>query len=419
LIRDEGLGNEDGLQSYFIRRIERFLNARRKQIIGWDEILEGGLASNATVMSWRGIEGGVAAAKQGHDVIMTPGSHCYFDYYQGNPRYEPLAIGGYTTLEKVYSYEPIPDQLTEKERVRVLGAQGNVWTEYMLTGDQVEYMAIPRMLALSEVLWSPPGRRNYPDFMRRVGIQFKILDRLDVRYSTSMYQLQVFSTPGGESGTVRCSLAAAPGAAGEIHYTTSGLLPTMRDTKYESPFLLSDDTLIRAASFESGKQVGEAIEQQFVVAKSTGSRLTLKVQPDPSYGEGKAEKLVDGIRGNPAIFGMDWLGFRGTDLDVVIDLGKEQSITNIRIAFFDAEVSWIHLPREINVLVSSDGRSYQPVVIASAEQIRESSQDFSMSLQGSPARYIRVVAFNHGQIGIGRPGEGHGAWLFVDEIVVE
>lgn len=180
VIEREGLADEHELQSYFISRIEKFLNKNGRQIIGWDEILEGGLAPNATVMSWRGTEGGIAAAKQHHTAIMTPGSHCYLDHYQADEEKEPLAIGGHTTLEKTYSYEPIPDELVEDERDYILGAQGNVWTEYMHSPDKVEYMAWPRSTALAEVTWSPQSKRDWADFWQRMQIQFKRYEILDV-----------------------------------------------------------------------------------------------------------------------------------------------------------------------------------------------------------------------------------------------
>lgn len=187
LIQKEGLGDEAGLQSYFIKRIETFLNSKGKQIIGWDEILEGGLAPNATVMSWRGVEGGIEAAKSGHNVIMTPTSHCYFDYYQSENEDEPLAIGGFLPLKKVYSYHPIPEELTAEEAKSVIGAQGNVWTEYMKTTGQVEYMVFPRIFAMSEVLWSGPSQdvdNDYIDFTERIEAFEPYLDELNVNYSS-------------------------------------------------------------------------------------------------------------------------------------------------------------------------------------------------------------------------------------------
>lgn len=184
-IKREGLKDEHELQSYFIQRIEKFLNSHGRSIIGWDEILEGGLAPNATVMSWRGTDGGIAAARQKHDAIMTPGSHCYFDHYQANSETEPLAIGGFTTLEKVYSYNPVPDTLTKDEASHILGAQGNVWTEYMETPEYVEYMVLPRMAALSEVNWS--GEKDWELFKKRIKEHFIMYDRLGYNYCDHPY----------------------------------------------------------------------------------------------------------------------------------------------------------------------------------------------------------------------------------------
>ena len=182
-IQDLKLKDEHELQSYFITRIEKYLNSKGRQIIGWDEILEGGLAPNATVMSWRGTSGAIEAAKQSHKVIMTPTSHCYFDYYQSRDENEPLAIGGYLPLEKVYNFNPIPSQLTKEQSNYVLGAQGNVWTEYMPNEKQVEYMVFPRILAMSEVVWSNPNRKKYENFLKRIGNLKKRLDALEINYS--------------------------------------------------------------------------------------------------------------------------------------------------------------------------------------------------------------------------------------------
>jgi hexosaminidase len=182
VIRREGLKDESELQSYFIRRIEQFLNSKGRRMIGWDEILEGGLAPDATVMSWRGEEGGIAAAKQGHDVIMTPGTYLYFDHYQADRNQEPLAIGGMLPLDKVYSYNPTPAALTAEEQKHILGAQANVWTEYMADSRQVEYMLFPRLLALAEMVWSPQAARSYREFLTRVPPQLARLKRQGVNY---------------------------------------------------------------------------------------------------------------------------------------------------------------------------------------------------------------------------------------------
>lgn len=189
LIKEKNLKDEHGLQSYFIQRIEKYLNSKGRNIIGWDEILEGGLAPNATVMSWRGEEGGIAAAQQKHNVIMTPGAYCYLDHSQTKNE-DSVTIGGYLPLEKVYSYEPVPKELNAEEEKYILGAQGNVWTEYMKTPSKVEYMIFPRMSALSEVLWSPRESRNWSDFSGRLNSMRKRYQLWNANYSTAYFDQQ-------------------------------------------------------------------------------------------------------------------------------------------------------------------------------------------------------------------------------------
>lgn len=190
VIKREGLKDEHELQSYFIRRIEKFLNSKGRNIIGWDEILEGGLAPNATVMSWRGEKGGIQAAKMHHNVVMTPTQFCYFDFYQTkNRENEPLAIGGNTSVQKVYSYEPVPKELTKKEQKYILGAQANVWTEYITTPEQVEYMILPRLTALSEVVWSTDETKNWIDFQFRLNHLTKRYDALGLNYAKHSLEL--------------------------------------------------------------------------------------------------------------------------------------------------------------------------------------------------------------------------------------
>ncbi|MFL5766162.1 MAG: beta-N-acetylhexosaminidase [Bacteroidia bacterium] len=183
-IADEHLKDAEELQSYFITRIEKFVNSKGRQIIGWDEILEGGLAPNAAVMSWRGTAGGIAAAKQKHYVVMSPGSPCYFDHYQSKDKTkEPLAIGGYNPLDSVYAYDPTPKSLTADEKKFIMGAQGNVWTEYIVNFSSVEYMAVPRMAALAEVLWTQPEKKDYKKFVQRLEVHSKLLDKMGVNYA--------------------------------------------------------------------------------------------------------------------------------------------------------------------------------------------------------------------------------------------
>ncbi len=250
-IEEEGLKDEDELQSYFVKRIEKIVNAKGKKIIGWDEILEGGLAPDAAVMSWRGMEGGINAARMGHDVVMSPKTYCYFDYYQRDPRDEPEAIGGFLPLEKVYEFEPTPEDLTSEQAAHILGGQGNLWTEYIPTPAQAEYMLFPRMCALAEVLWSSKKSRDKRDFMNRMNYHYLRLDAMKANYCepylTGFDPHNVFI----DSTLVEI---LNPRTYGEIHYTLDGAEPSISSPRYLKPFHLSETTLLKARIyFPDGK----------------------------------------------------------------------------------------------------------------------------------------------------------------------
>ena len=232
----ENLKDEHEVQSYFIRRMEKFINSKGKKIIGWDEILEGGLAPNATVMSWRGTKGGIEAAKAKHDVIMTPTDFMYFDYGQGDPKYEPINIGSYVTLEKVYSFEPVPKELNDDEKKYILGAQANVWTEYIKTPEKVEYMVFPRMLALSEVVWSKPENKSFADFQSRLSAHFPRLDKQNVNYRIPEPKGLQNTLLSGEKDTAEINLNSFL-TNGKIYYTT-GESATTTSKIYNEPLKL-------------------------------------------------------------------------------------------------------------------------------------------------------------------------------------
>ncbi len=235
-IRDYKLKDEHHLQSYFIQRIEKFLNSKGRQIIGWDEILEGGLAPNATVMSWRGTEGGIAAAKQNHDAIMTPGNFVYFDHAQGKSTQEPLSIGGNTPLEEVYSYNPTPVSLSPQQQSRIIGVQANMWTEYMPTPEKVEFMLLPRLYALSEIAWTNPDRKNWTDFSTdRVPLHLAKLDRTETVYRVPTAIGAKDTTLLGEEFTFELK---SPVKGAKIYYTLDGYTPDVTTSLYTKPIML-------------------------------------------------------------------------------------------------------------------------------------------------------------------------------------
>lgn len=282
-IKTEGLASEEELQSYFIQRIERFLNAKGKRLIGWDEILEGGLAPNAAVMSWRGVAGGIEAARSGHDVVMSPTSYCYFDYYQALAN-EPKAIGGFLPIDKVYSYEPLPAELTLQEAAHILGAQANIWTEYMPNTQQVEYMLMPRMLALSEVVWTKKELRNFHDFLQRLTPHYERLAAAEINFR--------LPPPDGFGGRkvifspVQAKLDP-PFPQAEMHYTTDGSDPTRESPLYSQPIDVETSMIVRARTFlPSGR------------ASRTASTVFSLIDPDKNglefaYFEGMWNLLPD------------------------------------------------------------------------------------------------------------------------------
>lgn len=253
-IKEEGLKDEHELQSYFITRIERFLNSKGRKIIGWDEILEGGLAPNAAVMSWRGTKGGIAAAKMGHPVVMTPTSHMYFDYFQGEPYLEPFAIWGHVPLRKVYGYEPVPEELTTEEQKYVLGVQGNLWSEFIHSSDKNEYMTYPRGAALAEIAWSNPERKNWEDFKRRMEEQYRRYEQKGINYSRSAYQVYFEVTDQVDHNKSTVNLLT-DSYQPEIYYTLDGSEPTTQSNQFEGPFEVPVQKTVRAATFKDGRRI--------------------------------------------------------------------------------------------------------------------------------------------------------------------
>ena len=418
LIKSKGLKDESELQSYFIRHIDSFITAHGRNIIGWDEILDGGLAPNAAVMSWRGIEGGIAAAKQHHSVVMTPGGYCYFDHYQGDPRNEPLAIGGYTTLEKVYSFNPVPAGLDSIEKKFILGAQGNLWTEYIADTKQVEYMVFPRICALSEVLWSPAAIRNYPDFRKRLVPHFKLLDLYGINYSKAIFEIRKTVQANPASTGVLFSLTQEY-KTGTIRYTTDGTDPTSKYKKYKKPLSIQSDCIVKAAGFDKkGNKKGQ-VEQQFHINLASGKKINLTNEPSQSYNNGGAGTLVDGVLGRIPWNGKEWLGFSGKDLTAVIDLGRNSIVRKISLDVLRAEASWIYLPKNIDVYISADGSNYIKVGSSDSLAIVAAGRTILFNFNPAVARYVKITAANLGKIPVGKPGEGYDAWLFVDEISVE
>lgn len=413
-IRENGLKDEHELQSYVIKRAEQMLAKHGKKLIGWDEILEGGLAPSATVMSWRGTEGGIAAAKARHDVVMTPTDYCYFDYYQSEPTTEPLAIGGFLTIESVYNYEPVPTELTPDEARHILGTQANLWTEYIPTSEQAEYMAWPRACALAEVAWTSRDLKDWKDFSRRMRKHFARLDALKVNYSKAFFDI----TATFEHGKVSlvCNDPEQP-----IRYTTDGSAPTAKSTPYTGPFALPKSATVRAAAFQNEQKQGKTMSVEYLVHKASGRPYTLS-NPPTKYTGGETFGLTNGVTGNLKRWNA-WVALNGHDLDPAIDLGATMPLRRVTTHFVNGKDSWIYPPRSVEVLVSADGQAFKSVARREIEAEKMSGysiETVALDLPpGTSARFVKLVAVHFGPIPAAAPGGGNPAWVFLDEVIVE
>jgi len=421
-IQAENLKDEKELQSYFIKRMEKFIISKERKMIGWDEILEGGLAPEATVMSWRGVEGGIAAAKQGHDAIMTPGSHCYFDHYQADPAFEPKAIGGFTTLKKVYSYDPTPEELSPLEATHIMGAQGNLWTEFIPTPSHAEYMALPRMIALAEVVWSPKKERNWNDFRLRIEDQYKRLDLMKINYSKGSFKADINTSWDENDNTVKISIGSEQLNI-PVYYTLDGNDPTTSSILYTEPFKINKNVYLKAGLFKDGKLQEKLTEMPVIFHNAIGKPVKYLQPYSYRYPASGENALTDGLRGSTSHRDGLWQGFLGNDLEVIIDLGKEIPIKSVSTTFLQNQRSWIFLPSLVEFSLSPDGKKWHSINeqrnTVSQKEEKAIIQPFSQAFRETTmARFIKIKADNIGVCPSWHEGAGESCWMFLDEIVV-
>lgn len=417
-MRAENLTDEHQLQSYFIQRMEKYLNQKGRTLIGWDEILEGGLAPNAVVMSWRGEEGGITAAREKHFVIMTPGNPVYFDHSQSQNE-DSVTIGGYNSLEKVYAYEPIPEKLLAAQKDFVLGAQANLWTEYITNTSKVEYMLFPRMSALSEVLWSQPSNKNWEMFQNKLMTQFKRYDLWKANYSRAYFDLNASVIPADDNNGVLWKLESRDKNAKIITYRD---VNDSRTDEYKAPIRVSDLGKYYAYSQTGvGKNMSNPVVQQFYINKATGKKIVLTTAASPGYPGDGAFTLVNGVQNQKGMSrSKEFLGFSGTNCEAEIDLGKMESISKVVIHALHQKGSWIWQPQTAEVFVMDASGKYKSMGLTD-DFIKNSSLGngtITIEFAAASTKMIKVVIKNWGEIPAGNPGAGNKAWLFVDEIEV-
>src|SRR4030095_6565101 len=403
LMKKEGLKNTHELQSYFIQRIEKYLNSKGKSIIGWDEILEGGLAPDATVMSWRGMQGGIDAAKAGHDVIMTPGDYCYFDRYQSEPSEEPLAIGGLLKLEKVYAFDPVPAELSSDEARHILGGQGNVWTEYIDTPEKVEYMVYPRAIALAEVLWTPSARKSWLDFTKRLTQHLDRLDGMHVNYAKLLNKpdVEILAGPEGLNLTWKSSVPDQI-----IYYTRDTTKSTWEKVKAGDVTVVKDAATIY---YKSDQTPMRRID--YMPSKIKDASIKPVPAPDERYaGRQRAQTLGDGLKGNKFFNGLEWCAWEGKKCIIDIDFPSEVKFDSVRIGILSSPDSWIYAPESIEVKGSIDDVYYSVLSTGAGKNTTSWRQESVLKMPGTKVKYLRLYVLPVLKIPEGSPGAGNTAW---------
>ncbi len=429
LIKKLKLKDENELQRYFVNRMAAFVGTKGRAIIGWDEILEGEnpalkLAPSATVMSWRGIEGGITAARQNHTVVMTPTDFCYLDYYQADPAREPLAIGGYLPIEKLYGYEPLPKDLTPDQQKLILGIQANVWTEYLQTPAQVEYMVWPRAAALAEIGWMPAGPRNFEDFATRLKAHLPRLGRQQVNYAKRLLDIRAttqFSDVGGSASRQLQVRLDKLDSDSQILYTVNGKEPeegASGTAEYSAPISLTKTTTVRAVTVPPGER---PFSETFQIHRAKGKPYTYVNKPgsDPD-----ATKLTDGQVAQTPQSAADWVRMAsGQDVELTIDLGEVRPVTKVSVNFLKRVLDNVLPPKTVEIALSRDGADFKEAIAQPVAYPLEgpwSILPVIADFKTSRARYIRVRARNAGPSTIPLPDlTGKPSTLALDEVIVD
>lgn len=410
LMQQEGLTSVEELQSYAIRQMDLYLQSKGRTLIGWDEILEGGLTKGATVMSWRGEEGGIKAANAGHDVIMTPGSHLYFDAYQTDPRTQPEAIGGYLPLEKVYHYDPVPEAIAADKKHHILGAQANIWTEYVSTPEHVEYMVFPRALALSEVNWTAPEDKSWADFQKRLQTHYKLLQDLHVNYYRPSYNVTYSAVYDTVLHKNRVILATEQLNPQNIRYTLNGTPPQVTSPNYSEPLLLSQSARISARYFLGSVPVGPLLSFDTDIHKAIGKPVIYNSKWE-GYPAQKESTMTNGIQGGLTYHDGQWQGFT-RPIDLIVDLQEIQPLRTVAMNFMQMTGPGVYMPGQLEVFISDDGKAFRRL---GAVDNDISDQDPKLTFKRFEVKTDTPVNARFVQVKASNPKRGY---LFTDEIII-
>lgn len=418
-MKEEKLADEHELQSYFIKRVEKIINARHKNMIGWDEILDGGLAPNATVMSWRGEKGGIAGARSGHDVIMTPFKYCYLDFKQGDDDLEPNLGYSYGFLKSAYDFKVISDSLTQVQGKHVLGIQGNLWTESISDWSKLTYMTFPRLYAIAENGWTAENHKNWSSFKKRIITQFKRLDESGTRYATSAFNAKI-DHKGNRDGTINISLTSQIEGL-DIYYTLDGSTPSEKSNKYEKEFSIDTTLTLKGTTFLNGQQVGNISQKHFPIHKAFGAQVVYHSNAINPKGEKEVDKLVDFNYGKLQRWDGNWQTIDG-DLEVDLIFPNPIEVEKLEMTSLQFTFGGVYVPEQIEVYGSQDGKLFTKLTVI--DQIEKSHTQgrnkvkSEISFDKLTVKAIRVKAKSVNPIPKGHFKAGNTSKIMIDEIVL-
>lgn len=422
-IRELGLkdgsrySKEDYLQSWFMGEVASFVQSKGKRVIGWDEILEGVPMDDSVIMSWRGTEGGVTAARMGHDVIMTPTSDMYFDQSQTlASQLEEIPVGGFINVMKVYSYEPLPASLTPEQQKHILGCQANVWCEYMPEERIRQYQMLPRLAALSEVQWTMPERKNYKDFLKRLPKMLSIYDHYGYNYAKHIFDVACSYSVNVEKGSLEVSLSTL--GNDPIYYTLDGTSPqTKKAMLYDdTPIVISSPSELKVSVLRNGKFTKEETLFKLDCNKATFKKVNISTTLNIMQVHLPHEILTDGIIGSLRCDDYRWMSCTGR-MSLVLDLGKSESFSRIGWVALNSKSENILVPQNVKIQISEDGKQYCTILdIEKNHEIKaeQSVERISEEVGAQTARYIKMDFDSYKY-----PDKTSPSWVFLSELIVE
>ncbi len=422
-IRELGLkdgsrySKEDYLQSWFMGEVASFVQSKGKRVIGWDEILEGVPMDDSVIMSWRGTEGGITAARMGHDVVMTPTSDMYFDQSQTlTSQLEEIPVGGFINVMKVYSYEPLPASLTPEQQKHILGCQANVWCEYMPEERIRQYQILPRLAALSEVQWTMPERKNYKDFLKRLPKMLSIYDHYGYNYAKHIFDVACSYSVNVEKGSLEVSLSTL--GNDPIYYTLDGTSPqTKKAMLYDdTPIVISSPSELKVSVLRNGKFTKEETLFKLDCNKATFKKLNISTTLNIMQAHLPHEILTDGIIGSLRCDDYRWMSCTGR-MSLVLDLGKSESFSRIGWVALNSKSENMLVPQNVKIQISEDGKQYCTILdIEKNHEIKaeQSVECISEEVGAQTARYIKMDFDSYKY-----PDKTSPSWVFLSELIVE